>query len=495
MPLTRGSDTSLGRMVMRGTAQMLAGRVARTIVTLLGIAVLARLLTPADFGVVAVAAMILPLANALLEGLIDVPAIREDELDRAGLSNLIWIGVVLMAGLCAALWAAAPWLAVLLNSPQLPGVLRVLSFGLLLQPFIAASYALLRRQHRFGIVAIFLAVSGAAYVLAAIVLALLGFGLWSLILGQIFSLLVTTLGLGLTSSIPLKPPGRLQARVAWRFGGLALVTRLLAWISANVDTMFASAALGAAGAGIYSRAYNITTQMKEPFAVLEQTVRQVFVAQRSLDDAAASRSTLGGLRLVVLAASLVASGVIVLREALVALLLGPQWDAVVLPLAILAASLPARVARLYLDGFTYARGSMRHMAVRNFAIVLMLATGLWLWSAEGVQIIALAVALSHFASLIFIGGPVDVAVAGTAAKRFTAIIQGYAAGAVIVALGEVPSLMWPAAGAAALTDWSLRAALYALLCFLLILALPGDWLPKIAADWRRRVFPSCKSQP
>jgi O-antigen/teichoic acid export membrane protein len=486
MQLNRGSDTSPGRMVLRGSARLIGGRIARMIITISGIAVLARLLTPADFGVVAVAVMILSLANALLEGLIDVPTIREDELDKEGLANLIWVGVTMMAGLAAALWLAAAGLEQLLNSSRLAEVLKVVCLGLPLQPFIVASNALLRREHRFGASALFMPVAGAVYVLSAIALALLDFGVWSLVLSQIASLIITGAGLAMMSGIPLQPPRRLRAEAAWHLGGLGLGTRLLAWISANIDTLFASVALGAAGAGLYSRAYNITTQMKEPFAILDQTVRQAFVAQRSLDDAAAARATQNGLRLVVLATAAAAATVVVLREPLVVLLLGSQWGAVVLPLAILAASLPARVARLYLDGFTYARGSMRHMLTRNIAIVALLAIGLSLWAADGVVAIALVVAAVHLSTVLFPGGPVDIAVAGTTAQRLVAMVPGYAAGVVIVAIGEMPSLVWPEA--AQLTDWSIRAALCALCSICFVLALPGRWLPKPWHQARQRLL-------
>lgn len=486
MTLARGSSTSLGRMMLRGTARLIGGRVARTIVTFTGIAVLARLLSPAEFGVVAVAAMILPLSRALLDGLIDVPTIREDALDRAGLANLIWIGVTLMAGLAAALWLIAPSLALLLNSPQLGPVLRALCFGLLAQPFIAASHALLRREHRFGVSAAFMPVAGMAYVLTAIGLALFGFGVWSLILGQIASLIVTGLGLALMSGVPLLPPRWLRPRDALRLGGLGLVTRLLVWMSANIDTLFASAALGATGVGLYSRAYNITTQMKEPFAALDQTVRQAFVAQRGLDDSTASRATLDGLRLVVLAAALVSAVVIVLREPLVALLLGPQWGAVVQPLAILAASLPARVGRMYLDGFTYARGSMRHMLARNMTIVTLLAGGLWLWADDGVTAIALVVAAMHLGTLFFRGGAVDIAVAGTMVKRLTAMVPGFAAAATLVALGELPALIWPGVGE--MMESGLRVSICGVWCASVALVVPVRWMPRSIAEWRQRCF-------
>ena len=480
MQLERGSDKQLGSMILRGTARMIGGRVARMAITLGGIAVLARLLTPADFGVVAVAAMILPLANALLEGLIDVPTIREDTLDRDGLSNLIWSGVLLMAGLGALLWLAAPWLAVMLSSPELTAVLRVLCFALLFQPFVAASHAVLRRQHRFGVSALFMPAAGAVYVLSAIVMALMGLGVWSLILGQIASLAVTALGLAMISNIPLRPPLRLQAGTAWRLGGLGFVTRLLAWVSSNIDTLFASAALGPASTGIYSRAYNLTTQMKEPFAVLDQAVRQAFVAQRSLDDVAASRATLDGLRLVVIAASLVAGAAIVMREAIVTLLLGSQWGYVVLPFAILAASLPARVARLYLDGFTYARGSIGHMLLRNISIVLMLLVALWVWADHGVVYIALVVASVHVVTLFFKGGETDVAVAGSIGKRLRVLFPGYAAGVSLVTIGELAAVVL--SSDSEIVEWAMRAIVCLSVFLVAAFLLPGRWMP---SAWNR----------
>lgn len=483
MPLKRGTDQQLGRMIIHGTARMIGGRLARMAITLGGVAVLARLLTPADFGIVAVAAMILPLANALLEGLIDVPTIREDSLDRNGLSNLIWSGVLLMAGLCVLLWFAAPGLSALLNSPELADVLRVLCFGLLLQPFITASHAVLRRQHKFGASALFMPIAGAAYVLTAICFALVGYGFWSLIFGQLFSLIIAALGLVVISKIPVRPPSRLQARTAWQMGGLGFVTRLMTWVSANIDTLFASAALGAASTGIYSRAYNLTTQIKEPFAVLDHAVRQAFVAQRELRDDIALRSNLAGLRLVVLVAVLVAASTIVMRDAVVTILLGAQWAEVVLPLAVLASSLPARVARLYLDGLTYVRGSMGYMLARNIILVVMLVMGLWFWAGEGVLAIASVVALVHIAALFFSGGSVDVVVAGSARQRILVMLPAYIYGVGMVLVGEAPALI--GLGLSPVAELCFRAAVCATFFCLLLAFTPDKWLPQSFIKMRR----------
>lgn len=475
MQLSRGSDKHVGAMVLRGTAWLLGGRFARMAVGLLGVAILARLLTPEDFGLFAVAFMVLPLAIAVLDGLIDVPVIREDSLSRLDLANLIWASVALMAAVACGLWLSAPWLAAVMNLPDLAPVLRVSCFAILLQPFISASYALLRRQHRYAEVGGYVLLSGIVHAAVSIALALAGCGIWSLVGGQLASLGTTTVAGSISAGIPILPPMQMRMLGAWRMGGLGFSSRLLAWLTANIDTMFAVSALGAADAGIYSRAYNITTQLKEPFAAIDSVVRQAFVAQRNLDDAVAARATLGGLRMVVLAAALVSAAVIAMREAVVALFLGGQWTAVVVPLSILASSLPARVARVYLDGFTYARGSILHLTGRNLMIVLLMAGGLMLGASSGVVVIASVVAAGHYATLAFPGGPSDRLLAGSFFQRLVAAIPGYGIGAALIGASEGLSIL--ADVSPGIMDWTLRAGVCAAVFAATAVFLPDAWLP------------------
>jgi O-antigen/teichoic acid export membrane protein len=279
----------------------------------------------------------------------------------------------------------------------------------------------------------------------------------------------------LISNIPLLPPTRLKFKPMWQLGGLALLTRMMAWIWANIDTLFASATLGAVGAGLYSRAYNITTQMKEPFAAVEQAVRQAFIAHRSLDDATASKATLDGLRIIVIAASLIAASVIVLSECLVAVLLGTQWSSVTTPLIILSVAFPARVARLYLDGFTYARGSIGHMLTRDVLIVSLMTSLLWFWASEGIATIALIVAAIQFFTLLFRGGTIDIAIAGTVLQRLHAITPGYSIAIVLVLAGQLPSIFWPELNEIA--DWGIRLIICLTVCIITIVKIPTKWLP------------------
>ena len=104
-----GSSRGLGGMVLRGSMWLLMGRVVRSVISLVGLAILARLLQPADFGVLVVVMTFALLGTVLLIGMLDAPLTRHLEITQEDLRGLIWLGLLLMLALGAALWIAAPW--------------------------------------------------------------------------------------------------------------------------------------------------------------------------------------------------------------------------------------------------------------------------------------------------------------------------------------------------------------------------------------------------
>jgi O-antigen/teichoic acid export membrane protein len=491
MTLKRGPQNNVVGMVLNGALWMIASRILRILVTFMGVAVLARVLKPEDFGVVTVALALLHLVHTIIESFIHVPTIREDDLDRAGLANLIMVSFAFAAIAFCGVYLLAPTLETLFNAPRLTEVLRVIFIGVFFQPLIIASVAVLNRQHRFAAGAGILLASAFVYVCIAIPMALWGFGIWSLVFGQIISLAGVGLVAMIVSGIPLKMSARIDPAQAWRLGGMASLVRSVSWLGANIDTFFASSMLGAYGIGIYSRAYNISSQLKEPFSVLDVVVRQAFVAQKSLPAADARRVTLVGLRLLAILCMGMAAVVIVLREPVVFVLLGRQWTDVVAPLGILIMSVPLRVIRMYLDGVSYTRGSIRHMLMRNLFVVALLTTGLVLFAANGVTAIAIAVTTTHLLALAFTGNSVDRQVAGTLGARFGAVLPGVVLAACFVGLNEGAVYVLDPARQG--IDWALRALLCTLLVIGMPLGIPGRWLPYNIRAARRRIIYGSKT--
>lgn len=482
MTLARGDDRNIGRMVGMAGAQLFSAKIVRLAITVGATAVLARLLTPADFGIFAIVAVFVAAARAVLEGLIDVPAIRDDDLDAEGLANLIWTGMLLMAGLGLLLVLLGSAAAETLGSANFREVLPVTALCLLIQPFTVAGTAVLRRTHRFAVISLTMPITGFLFGATAIALALLDFGFWSLVLADILVQLVTMAYIVVRSGISLRVPAAFRPRRAFSSGGASLVTGTQVWAWANLDTLFASIFLGPTAAGIYSRAYSLTTQMKAPFGLLEQVVRQAFVGQRTLDDDVAAANVRNGLRLITLVSSLMAGAAIALREPVVAVLLGAQWGGVVLPLTILAIVFPPRIARGYLDGFSYARGSITAMRTRNWVILALFVTSLVLFADRGVAAIAMAVAATYLVAMLFVGSPTDRRFAGTLRERMAAMIPGWAFGAAIALLAEIPGLAF----ALSETDeWIARLVVTIVSGIGALLLIPQSWLPASVARWQR----------
>lgn len=483
----RGDHRRMGHTIIRGSAHLLGGRVARTIINLLGMMVLARLLAPADFGVLALATTATILSLVILEGVIDYPAIRNDDLTREGLRSLIWAGVVVMLLFGVGLWFLGPFAERAMHFPHLSNALRAMIPVCLAQVFFVAGLGILRRKHRFGAASVQSVITVLLYVGIAILLVLLGYGLYGVLAGMVAANIVSAVVLAALAKLPVLPPRTLSSmREHVHLGGYGALSRLLNWAWASVDTLAASILLGPTAAGLYSRAHNINVQAKEPFLAIDQTMRQAFASAKS-NGPAVGAQMVSALRLVTLASGFIAAAIILLRDEVVLVLLGTQWSAAALPLAILAAGLPPRIARMYFDGLAVVVGDVRGMAVRHVLLLALMLAGLALFAMRGLPWVAAAMTLPLYLSLLFATGAQERAVIGPIGRMLAAMLPGMLLAILLVALGE--AVVRP------VTDghWLLRAAVNSFLLgavgLMLALFLPDRWLGQAAARIRIRFLP------
>ena len=263
------------------------------------------------------------------------------------------------------------------------------------------------------------------------------------------------------------------------------ITRLANWSITNVDTLFAATTLGAAGAGYYSRSYNIVTQLKESFAAVDNVLRQVFVLNRSSEDQARRReNALRGLRMIVLTSAVAAGTMIAFREEVVLILLGGQWGASIIPMALLAAALPIRIAKAYADSLVYVDGSIRFLFARNLVILAVLVAALFASRPWGINGVAGAVLFAHGAALLVTLVNRDAReLLGSYGAIVWHIVQGIAPGVMIVAGNEIASIavdglpLWQQLGA--------RAALAAAVSAAVFVFIPDRWVGAYLAGLRQ----------
>jgi lipopolysaccharide/colanic/teichoic acid biosynthesis glycosyltransferase len=222
---------------------------------------LARLLPPDDFGVVALAMVVVGFAGLVGDLGLGPAVIQSRTLTPLHLRTSFTASLLLGAGLTLVLLAVAPFSSTLLRNPELPGVLRLLSAAFLCGALGVTARALLQRTLDFRrLFVVDLASYAVGYAGVATGMALLGYGVWSLAWGALVQSLAGSLLALWMARHPLRP------RLAWAelrelfsFGAGVSLNNVINYVARNGDNLIVGRWLGATALGLYGRAYNLMT--------------------------------------------------------------------------------------------------------------------------------------------------------------------------------------------------------------------------------------------
>ncbi|MGH6799714.1 MAG: oligosaccharide flippase family protein, partial [Roseiarcus sp.] len=141
------------RRSVRGGVMTLGAQGIKIAVQFGAVVALARLLPPAAFGLIAMVAALNAVLDLIKEFGLSAATIQKPDITHGQVTALFWINAASGAAITLALIAAAPAIAQFYGQPALLGVTRWLSLGFLLNGLTNQHWALLRRQMRFGVVA------------------------------------------------------------------------------------------------------------------------------------------------------------------------------------------------------------------------------------------------------------------------------------------------------------------------------------------------------
>lgn len=466
-------------MIATGSIWLVAARIGQTVIAVAGMAVLARILSPHEFGVLAISHTQVLLLTAITVGFIEFPTVREDEVSDEGLRSLIWACLALVGALGVVTWFGAPIAERMLGFPQLADVMRARIPATFLFVIVTAGMAVLRRAHRFRAISVLSLVNISAYIVLTVIMALAGLGIWSLVLGHLAAIATIATLVVLTTRIPLAPPRRFDLR---SLGGPALMgalSRAIIWAWSNIDTVVVGFIAGPAVTGLYNRASNINHHLKEPFAVLDTTLRQAMAILKTRSTGYADQVD-QALRIIMIGAAFVAAAVISARVEIVLLLLGQEWRPASGILYFLAMGLPARAVLVFLDGLSASVASLGATVVRNLALLGFVTAGVFVAAPYGAKAVAGAVSLALYIAVFL---PISAEARGTTLLRMIkAMLPGVLIGAGLVVAGAVVRDLMPASSV-----WRgiALASFYSLAFAALALLLPDSWLGSALASLRR----------
>jgi O-antigen/teichoic acid export membrane protein len=248
----------LKQRVIRGGFAKLTGQGAGLFLRVGTIAILARLLSPSDFGIVAMMTVITGFFDIVASAGLTPAVVQTATISDPQRTNLFWINVAFGLGLAALCMAGGPLLASFYGEPRLVWMAPAFAVIFLLNGFSVQQTALLERQLRYVAVT---RVELSSYTLGSVVSILFawtGAGYWSLVLGLIAQSAMYAWGCWMaTGWIPGPPQRSAPVGHLLRFGAIVTLNNLIVFLAYNAEKLLIGRFWGASALGVYGRAYQL----------------------------------------------------------------------------------------------------------------------------------------------------------------------------------------------------------------------------------------------
>ena len=356
---------------------------------------LARLLTPADFGLVAMVTAITSFGQAFADLGLSEATIQCEELVPNQVSTLFWMNVAIGAALMLLTAILAPVLAWFYREPRLIDITLLLSITFLIGGLRVQHDALLRRQMRYSSLMIRDVVSSILAVFVSVTMAWRGTGYWALIaLPLTLNLIQMALSWLMVRWVPGLPRRDAKVRSLVTFGGNVAASYLLDNISQNVDNVLIGWYWGPGLLGIYSRAYNLSMLPVRQLGISAQNVAVPAFSRVQSDPERFARYYLRVINLMMWISAPIFGFLFVAAEPVIVLVLGSKWREAAPVFQILAMAGLAQQLRYTLIWPLVSCGDSKRLFKLSLIISPVMVAGFVIGLPIGIKGVALAGSLA-----------------------------------------------------------------------------------------------------
>src|SRR5438876_149216 len=401
--------TDLKGRTISGAFISIAAQGAQFVLGLGSTIVLARLLTPRDFGLYAMVTIVIGYLRVFKDAGLSTATVQREGITHAQVSNLLWINLLVSGAMSLILAACSPIVAWFFREPRLIPITLILSSTFLLSGLTIQHTSLLNRQMRFKAVAFIQVGSMLIGVATGIGMAWLRYNYWALV----FSHLVTVaVAVPLTwLAIPWRPqrPSRRSGiRSLVSFGANMASGGFIYWLARGTDAILIGRFFGPDWVGFYTRA---DVLLERPMDHVLSPINSVFVPVLSRLQTQPERYRRTFLQLyeaMALVSSLYTSLLFALARPLTLVVLGPKWEptsTILIGFTIGALGMPLFTASTWLFA---SQGRGRHWLFASSLVSLVTAgsfvVGLRFGPAGVATVYSVAVILMSLPILYYVAG-------------------------------------------------------------------------------------------
>lgn len=362
------------------------GAIFKTFAQLGILFILARLISKAEFGIVQSALVVVGLSQLLSQMGVGPALVQKVNLTPTHIKVGSTISLGLGLTFFLIVYSSSGLIASFFKMPELQSVLKVIAFIFIIEGITTVSQSLLLRQmEQKTLIQINFFSYLVGYGIVAVLLAYYGYGIWSLIIGQIaLSFLKSILSYLKCKHSVMPSFSRKEAKELLHYGGGFTLAKLFNFFALEGDNVITGRYLGAEALGVYSRAYSI---MVRPVSLIGDSIdAALFPAMAAKQDEPDRliEAFINGSKLISFLCIPIASVIIFSSKEIIHVLLGSEWGDTVLPLQILTAGLLFRMGYKMGDCLTKATGNVYSRAKRQFLYALGVILGCYAGSHWGI---------------------------------------------------------------------------------------------------------------
>lgn len=320
-------NATIGGRTARGGLVTMVAHGLKFTVSIVATAILARLLTPQDYGLIGMVAVAAQFVAMFKDMGLSLATIQKSEINYDQISTLFWVNVSISAGIMLLMMVAAPGVSWFFGESRLTAITVVTAGGFLIGGLAVQHEALLRRQMRFYVISAITFASIVVGYAVGITMAWYGYQYWSLVFSQLALLGTNTIGVWLACRWrPGRPKRNTGVKSMLKFGGDVTGYSVINYVSRNIDNLLVGRIGGAQTLGLYNKAIQLvslpTDQINEPlFSVAIPALSRLTDSPERYREA-----YLRIMEKVIMLTMPVVAVMLVTSDWLVQLVLGSQWS-------------------------------------------------------------------------------------------------------------------------------------------------------------------------
>ena len=355
-------------------------------------AIIARLLTPKEIGVLAVAAVFTGLASMFRDFGVAEYMIQEKELTRRKIAATLTLNIIVSWGMAAAMFAGSTFAATFYKDAGVGEVMRVQALCFLLVPFGAVTMAYFRRELNFRPLLICNILGNVTGFVVSIVLVLKGFSYMSLAWAALASMVVTVGG-----SMWFRPshlprwPGWSGVAEVFHFSKFASLVYLFGQLGKGAPEMIIGRMLGMADVAMFSRAGGLVEMFQRMVLRPVMFVCMPYFARSDREQGEIAAAYLKSVSYLTAVGWPFLAFLGIAALSAIRIVYGPQWDAAVPVAQILVAAFAIELVHAMSREALLARGHARSANSLQIWMVVLLVAGLLVGVPYGITGAAMGV--------------------------------------------------------------------------------------------------------